>query len=484
MASETAPATALSLLPYLPGLVGSRWTTCTCRKSADTFRQTYTVRDTRDVSLYIEDLRGHVVEHSVERVQLVAVPSSSPTSEYFQVAAADVLTALQASLSSLVGPAKIGVPDHDDAMYTSYFAVIIGTESPNPETLHGRLLRVSSAGKLCLKISHFQAINSADTIINRSLLAAPPVIMQSSPPPPSSVPEPKHAQRVPIPLSDEQTRWLREKMEGMTGYHDFAQSHHKQLTNLQRARYWKFAGDFSHRYHKQPWPANISSGRIRRPALEQVLRMSKTSLHEAMNMTRILDRFYFGDHRAEDVVRVIEDQEQVGAAETLRSSARYKSAAGQLSPPTARDLPHDTAVPPPIATCRRRRPTRATGHPQIVYAMGFIKRLVVSPLGNPPSQMHFKMLHKLPNDHTAGMCELFATGVEETEDPGTVVEKVGPRIGSVGRKKRRVTSARCVVRWATSARAVLTVDAAPFTARHAFLELAVHVGSRWAGVRA
>ena len=47
------------------------------------------------------------------------------------------------------------------------------------------------------------------------------------------------------------------------------------------------------------------------------------------------------------------------------------------------------------------------------------------------------MLHKPPNDRAAGVRELFATGVEEDEeDPGTAVEEVGPRIDSVGRKKR------------------------------------------------
>ncbi|KAJ6626628.1 hypothetical protein B0H10DRAFT_1997916 [Mycena sp. CBHHK59/15] len=87
---------------------------------------------------------------------------------------------------------------------------------------------------------------------------------------------------------------------------------------------------------------------------------------------------------------------------------------------------------------------------QIVYATGFVNRLVTPALADPRAWKAFKMevrgtklvLHKPPSDRAAGVRELFATGVVEDEDEGeppAEEESASARQrepASIGRKKR------------------------------------------------
>ncbi|KAJ7747010.1 rho GTPase activating protein 22 [Mycena metata] len=90
---------------------------------------------------------------------------------------------------------------------------------------------------------------------------------------------------------------------------------------------------------------------------------------------------------------------------------------------------------------------------QIVYAAGFVNRLITPALADPRAWKAFKMevrgtklvLHKPPGDRAVGVRELFPVGVVEDEDDGEAAagasaEDVGGGqrrdVGSVGRKKR------------------------------------------------
>ncbi|KAF7320799.1 Rho GTPase activating protein 22 [Mycena chlorophos] len=112
-----------------------------------------------------------------------------------------------------------------------------------------------------------------------------------------------------------------------------------------------------------------------------------------------------------------------------------------LEPASNTELPaiRNTLLVPDAASNDGKRAS------QIVYASGFINRLVAPALSDPRSWKPFKMevrgtklmLHKPPNDRMLGVRELFASGiVEDDEEPPSAIEDEVPRTGSVGRKKR------------------------------------------------
>ncbi|KAJ7060173.1 hypothetical protein C8F01DRAFT_1254303 [Mycena amicta] len=248
-------------------------------------------------------------------VRLPTILDVSLTHGEFRVAAADVLAALQALISVIVGSAKIGVPDEHDAAYLQFFAVIANSKSPSPEAFGGRLLRdptsssssVPPSGPLSGLLSFPESVPGEHSAV--AFLPANPSLLSSS----------KRASS-PVQFTEQQMTWLKRKAEASEGYEEFARHHNKQLSNLQRVEYWKFAADFSHRYYKAPWPADVprsGSSKIQRPAIASALGMGLTALNQAINLARILDVFYFGAQRSEDVARMVEDKEQVGAADVL-----------------------------------------------------------------------------------------------------------------------------------------------------------------------
>ncbi|KAF7331838.1 Rho GTPase activating protein 22 [Mycena kentingensis (nom. inval.)] len=155
------------------------------------------------------------------------------------------------------------------------------------------------------------------------------------------------------------------------------------------------------------------------------------------------------------------------------SSPARKGSAGELDVPTDRDIkdkdrrglfhlarPNPSSAPqiilePASGEVSAERNTLLAPDPasndgkrasQIVYATGFINRLIAPALSDPRSWKPFKMevrgakllLHKPPNDRALGIRHLFATGIMEDDDePVNSADEVAPRaMGSVGRKKR------------------------------------------------
>ncbi|KAJ7058275.1 rho GTPase activating protein 22 [Mycena amicta] len=120
---------------------------------------------------------------------------------------------------------------------------------------------------------------------------------------------------------------------------------------------------------------------------------------------------------------------------------------GHLAPPHIILEPASEEPPAKRNTLLAPDPTSNDGKraSQIVYAAGFINRLVSPALDDPRSWKPFKMevrgsklvLHKPPNDRTLGIRDLFAAGiVDGEEEPTSGIDDAAPRMGSVGRRKR------------------------------------------------
>ncbi|KAJ7070172.1 hypothetical protein C8F01DRAFT_1246308 [Mycena amicta] len=209
------------------------------------------INNFRNVVLFIHDTRQHAIQQYAQPVQLPTILDASLTHGEFRVAAVDVLAALQASISAIVGSAKIGVPDEHDAAYLQFFAVIANS---NDETLH-------------LMIAEFQDPTCSSSSVPASgplsgLLSFPESVpgehsavafLPANPSPSSS----SKCANSPVRFTEQQMTWLKRKAEASEGYEEFARHHNKQLRTPQRVEYWKFAADFSRRYYKAPWPADV-----------------------------------------------------------------------------------------------------------------------------------------------------------------------------------------------------------------------------------
>ncbi|KAJ7036799.1 rho GTPase activating protein 22 [Mycena alexandri] len=125
-----------------------------------------------------------------------------------------------------------------------------------------------------------------------------------------------------------------------------------------------------------------------------------------------------------------------------------------IEPTSALDSGGDTLLQPTATSSTIDDPNGRRAS-QIVYAAGFVNRLITPALSDPRAWKAFKMevrgtklvLHKPPGDRAVGVRELFPVGVVEDKDQddeevGASAEDVGGGggqrrdVGSVGRKKR------------------------------------------------
>nr|GAT43105.1 predicted protein [Mycena chlorophos] len=221
-----------------------------------------------------------------------------------RIDARDVLQALQASISPVLGPARVGVPDESDPSYTLYFATIDGTILSEPHPKH---LFVPSDGKMLLVVG------------KPAIQPLPPSSSSAAASAPLSAPTSSHPRVVCEPTDDE-LQWLTACLAATEGYTQFTEQHNRHLTNAQRVVYWKFAADFSNNYHKARWPPALERAggtRVGKYAIECALKMRKSGLNRAVKMTRILNAVYFGAVKVPEVVREVEDGTKVGEGDAL-----------------------------------------------------------------------------------------------------------------------------------------------------------------------
>ncbi|KAJ6463736.1 hypothetical protein C8R47DRAFT_1157321 [Mycena vitilis] len=138
-------------------------------------------------------------------------------------------------------------------------------------------------------------------------------------------------------------------------------------------------------------------------------------------------------------------------------AAQSKALPPTLAPPSPRRVP---ATAPPHIISLLREPSNTLRHPssvngadgkrasQIVYATGFVNRLITAALADPRALKAFRMevrgtklvLHKPPSDRAAGVRDFFPAGVVEDEGETLTVDDAGGAqrrdVGCMGRKKR------------------------------------------------
>ncbi|KAJ6632414.1 hypothetical protein B0H10DRAFT_2183144 [Mycena sp. CBHHK59/15] len=269
----------------------------------------------RFVVLLIEDTRRLVNERVSQRIEVSVINHDNCGIGEWQASAREVIDALQASLSAFKGPAKIGIPDREDPEYIQFFATITGPEyfddtEPNPSHLiipkNARLkLTVSHLGGVKIPAKRMRSESPSDHVAEilewakaktepTASLAATSIKKKSS------------------QLTDDELTWLTERAKNTPGFDIFKKNHNQRLNNLDRANYWKFAAKFSAKYFKAQWPVGISlSGgiTIKKSAIEAALEIKTTALAQAVNMARILDIYYDGPHRSEEVTKWVEESE-------------------------------------------------------------------------------------------------------------------------------------------------------------------------------
>ncbi|KAF7330286.1 hypothetical protein MVEN_02466500 [Mycena venus] len=195
------------------------------------------------------------------------------------------------------GPARLGVPDVDNEGYQVLFATI-----PDPNELEAEV-QVSEK-ILCIpnsNILHLFILSVTSGVLsNKSASSSRPKAGTD-----------KHA----IPLTTDEFNYLRGLAENTPGFAAFDGKHNQRLVNLARVNFWRFAGRFCDQYFKASWPAGIQrsgTGRaITKSAIESVLGLGQTALNEAIQMTRLISIYYDeGPHRAEEVVKMVENEGQ------------------------------------------------------------------------------------------------------------------------------------------------------------------------------
>ncbi|KAJ7439869.1 hypothetical protein B0H11DRAFT_1934109 [Mycena galericulata] len=272
------------------------------------------------ILLLIEDTRGAISERFSQRIQ-VSVTSAAevpPTGES-QVSSREVIDALQASISALKGPARIGVLDTENPGYTSFFATISEPEDQDAAQSSPVLLAISGDRKLNLIVSHigvlspFGAKNRVKRIRSESPSNNAGEQDEPKAEPAASFSKKKKAE--PTHLTREELDWITEQARQTPGFDEFKQNHNQRLSNPDRIKYWKFAAGFSAKYYKARWPGGIEysgGATIKKNAIEAALNLGTTMLAQAVNMARILGIYYDGPHRSAEVAQRV-DSGQLGS---------------------------------------------------------------------------------------------------------------------------------------------------------------------------
>ncbi|KAJ7189864.1 hypothetical protein GGX14DRAFT_607794 [Mycena pura] len=205
----------------------------------------------------------------------------------------ELFGALQASISAIQGPARLGVPDARNEGYQVLFAII---DEPEDEITFGEnILSIPDSNVLQLFVS---SVNSAPRLTQ--LLSSS--YQNSS----SKATKDKPA----IPLTDAEFDFLDGLVKRTPGCDAFRGKHNQRLVNLARVQFWRFAAGFCEKYHKTSWPTEIersgTNSTVSKAAIETVLGLGQTALNEAIHMTRILSVYYDeGPHQSEEVVQMV-----------------------------------------------------------------------------------------------------------------------------------------------------------------------------------
>ncbi|KAJ6491448.1 hypothetical protein C8R47DRAFT_1214829 [Mycena vitilis] len=286
----------------------------------------------RSILLLIEDARSLFKDKISKRITVPVINHESCKPGEWRARPQGVMNALQTSISFLEGPAKIGTADEEAPEFTMYFGTVVGRTYCDAPDLGSYLLLIPSKNKLNLianfiggpKLPLFAEKRFPTEIKPSSEISK---VEESAENAASS--SKTSGKRKREALTEDETDFLtkRVKEKDAAGFSSFQKNHNQRLSNLDRVKYWLFAANFCKGNQKRSWPVGIEHSEkgptVKKDDLELVLGMKRTALDQAINMGRILEKYYGASPRALEVVNQIEGGEQESDAVGSGALAKF-----------------------------------------------------------------------------------------------------------------------------------------------------------------
>ncbi|KAJ7511667.1 hypothetical protein B0H11DRAFT_2182988 [Mycena galericulata] len=295
--SSPVPAVSQGTLSDVIGQLGASHTGSSVSKETSVINE-----EVKDIHLFLDDSRPTLeVVKTFQRIKVPMVDSQECEEGGWRVNAMDVISALQNSPGRVYGSGRIGVPARFDGSYTEYFVQMNSDEPIRALAFDPELLIVPKNNRLNLRISGIPRTNSQPTDLEQV-----PSVATATGPISGSV------ARIKEPTTRE-IEWLKDRIKILPGYTNFEANHHKNLQNSDRVEYWRFAFNVDQQFYKTSWPAEISTRKITKPAIQQALQVGTTALAESIQMIGIIDRYTTqGDNYSAQVATEIckSDQEE------------------------------------------------------------------------------------------------------------------------------------------------------------------------------
>ncbi|KAJ7601853.1 hypothetical protein DFH06DRAFT_1489005 [Mycena polygramma] len=286
----------------------------------------------RSILLLIEDARSLFKDKISKRITVPVVNRENCKPGEWRARPRDVMNALQDSISFLDGPAKIGIAEEEAPEYTMFFGTIVGRAYCDDPELDSYLLLIPCDNKL----------NITATFIGGPKLPLAekrvPSEIRTSPDPIAKLEESSNiaassaqtsGKRKREPLTEDEVVFLTKRVKEIdaAGFSTFQKNHNQRLSNSERVKYWLFAANFCKANHKRSWPVGIERSEkgptVKKDDLELILGMKRTALDQAINMGRILEKYYGATPRAAEVVNKIEGGEQESDAVGSGALAKF-----------------------------------------------------------------------------------------------------------------------------------------------------------------
>ncbi|KAJ7603024.1 hypothetical protein DFH06DRAFT_1311199 [Mycena polygramma] len=275
----------------------------------------------RSILLLIEDARSLFKDKISKRITVPVVNRENCKPGEWRARPRDVMNALQDSISFLDGPAKIGIAEEEAPEYTMFFGTIVGRAYCDDPELDSYLLLIPCDNKLNITATFIGVWFMLQSNFRSLIICQGPKLPLAEKGVPSEIrtsPDPiaKLEESSNIAASSAQTSGKR-KREPLT---------EDEVVFLTK-RYWLFAANFCKANHKRSWPVGIERSEkgptVKKDDLELILGMKRTALDQAINMGRILEKYYGATPRAAEVVNKIEGGEQESDAVGSGALAKF-----------------------------------------------------------------------------------------------------------------------------------------------------------------
>ncbi|KAJ7679561.1 hypothetical protein DFH06DRAFT_1316465 [Mycena polygramma] len=285
------------------------------------------------ILLLIEDARSLFKDKISKRITVPVVNRENCKPGEWRARPRDVMNTLQASISFLEGPAKIGTADEEAPEFTMYFGTVVGRAYCDAPDLDSYLLLIPSDNKLNLTVTFIGGPKLplfAEKRFPSEIRPSPDPIAKLEEPAENAASSSKTSgKRKREALTDDEVDFLtkRVKETDAAAFSSFQKNHNQRLSNSDRVKYWLFAANFCKANQKRSWPVGIERSEkgptVKKDDLELILGMKRTALDQAINMGRILEKYYGVSPRALEVVNQIEGGEQESDAVGSGALAKF-----------------------------------------------------------------------------------------------------------------------------------------------------------------